>query len=383
MASIRVQAVSKRYSDAVALDRISLDIHSGELFLLLGPSGCGKTTLLRVLAGFVRPDSGEVFFGENCVTQSPPRSRDAGMVFQTYALWPHLTVAANIAYGLRVRRFSRHEIGKEVERMLKLVRLEGLGNRLPSQLSGGQQQRVALARALIVQPQVLLLDEPLSNLDARLRDEMREEIGRIHRETGLTMVYVTHDQKEALALADRIAVMDRGELIQVATPQELYDRPLNQFVAAFLGDSNFLPGKVLRLGDSTCSIETAVGTLFARAAFSWSTRSPNKLGVGSEVVCSIRPHALLLEGDSIPQPAARIDPTRGSRLDNDGPSERAANRIAAKVTKVEFQGQLIQVRLTAVGEIPLLMVSLPRIAGNLKPGDAVTLTAAPDQVVIL
>jgi iron(III) transport system ATP-binding protein len=367
MASVRVQDISKRFGDTVALDRISLDIESGELFLLLGPSGCGKTTLLRVLAGFVRPDFGEVFFGESCVTHTAPRLRDAGMVFQTYALWPHMTVAANIAYGLRVRRLSRHEIHNEVERMLKLVRLESLGHRLPNQLSGGQQQRVALARALVVQPQVLLLDEPLSNLDARLRDEMREEIARIHHETGLTMIYVTHDQKEAMTLADRIAVIDRGQLIQVGTPQAIYDRPRNQFVAAFLGDSNFIAGRILHFDGSICTIETAVGTLTADSCR--SAGNLNGFDVGSAVVCSIRPQALFLAEEAPPADAVS--------------SAVPVNCIAATVTKLEFLGQLAHVRLSARNQTPLLMVSLPRIAGNLRPGNAVTLTAAPDQVIVL
>src|SRR5439155_12472085 len=187
--------------------------------------------LLRMLAGFVQPDAGEIFFGDQRVTHLPARERDAGMVFQTYALWPHMSVANNVAYGLQVRHIKRREIAARVERVLKLGHMEGLGDRRPNQLSGGQQQRVALARALVVEPRVFLLDEPLSNLDARLRDEMREEIRRLHKETGLTMVYVTHDQKEALTLADRLAVMESGRLVQVGAPLEVYNRPATRFVA--------------------------------------------------------------------------------------------------------------------------------------------------------
>jgi iron(III) transport system ATP-binding protein len=358
MASIRTRELTKRFGDTIALDRVSLAIEPGELYFLLGPSGCGKTTLLRVLAGFAEPNSGDIFFAEKCVTHSPPRSRDAGMVFQSYALWPHLTVAENIAYGLRIRKWRRREIDKRVAGMLKLVRMEQHGRRFPAQLSGGQQQRVALARALVVEPQVLLLDEPLSNLDARLREEMRVEIGRIHKETGVTTVYVTHDQTEALALADRIGVMDRGQVIQVDAPEELYNRPANQFVASFLGDSNFLPGRVSEANGALCTVETPVGPLVGHAA---SGNGP-KLSVGSDVVCSIRPQALSLREEL--QERSTVNP------------------IEARVIAIEFLGQLIQVRLVS-GDTQLLMTTLPRIAGKLKPGDAVTIAAEPDHVIFL
>ena len=245
MTAIRIQHLTKRYEGGtLALDDVSLEVAEGEMFFLLGPSGCGKTTLLRSLAGFVQPDSGDIFFGEQCITPLPPRSRGASMVFQTYALWPHLSVAKNVAYGLEVRGVARGEIAQRVEKALKLVQLEGLGERRPTQLSGGQQQRVALARALVIRPKVLLLDEPLSNLDARLRDEMREEIRRLHQATGLTMVYVTHDQKEALALADRLAVMDRGKPVQVGSPEGA--QPRDALVAGFLGDCNLSPAPSAR-----------------------------------------------------------------------------------------------------------------------------------------
>jgi iron(III) transport system ATP-binding protein len=246
MTAIRVQGVVKRYNSAVAVADVSLDIGSGELFFLLGPSGCGKTTLLRMLAGFIRPDSGDIYFAGERVTDTPPRLRSAAMVFQTYALWPHLSVNANVAFGLHVRRLPRKEVAVRVERALKLVRMEGLGDRRPTQLSGGQQQRVALARALVIEPRVLLLDEPLSNLDARLRDEMREEIRRLHQETGLTMVYVTHDQKEALTLADRLAVMADGKLVQVGRPQEVYDQPASRSWPASWATSICSPARYVK-----------------------------------------------------------------------------------------------------------------------------------------
>ena len=212
-----------------------------------------------MLAGFVQPDAGEIFFGDECINPLPPRERNAAMVFQTYALWPHLSVFENVAYGLRVRNVPRAEIAERVEKALALVQMNGFAARKPTQLSGGQQQRIALARALVVSPRVLLLDEPLSNLDARLRDELRHEIGRLHQETRLTMVYVTHDQKEALTLADRLAVMERGKLVQVGKPREVYDRPTTRFVARFLGDSNFIDGAVREAAGEGYAVDTRAG----------------------------------------------------------------------------------------------------------------------------
>lgn len=350
--AIRIQDVSKRFGAAVAVDRVSIRIAPGEMFFLLGPSGCGKTTLLRILAGFVQPDSGQIFFGDEPITNLPPRNRDAAMVFQTYALWPHMTVAKNVAYGLHVRGVPRQEVAQRVDNALKLVRMETFGERRPTQLSGGQQQRIALARALVIEPRVLLLDEPLSNLDARLRDEMREEIRRLHRETGLTMVYVTHDQKEALSLADRLAVMEAGRLIQVGAPLDVYNRPATRFVAGFLGDSNFVPGTVQSIDGGVHAVQTSLGLLHGVAA-------DGALTAGSKVVCSIRPPALAL-------------------ADADG-----LNRIPGSVEQVSFLGELVHLRVAAADKTSLLVSSLPHSASRLKPGDTVTLTALPEQVVLL
>lgn len=350
--SVQISQVVKRYGDTAAVDRVSLDIAAGELFFLLGPSGCGKTTLLRMLAGFVTPDSGDIFFGERRITALPPRSRDAGLVFQTYALWPHMSVAENVAYGLRVRRVARAEIAERVGQALAMVRLDGMAERRPNQLSGGQQQRVALARALVIEPRVLLLDEPLSNLDARLRDEMRDEIRRLHDETGLTMIYVTHDQKEALTLANRMAVMEKGRLAQVGAPRDIYERPASRFVANFLGDSNFIPGTLGRIDGAQCAVETALGPLLGLAG-------SEKLAVGAPVICSIRPHALTL----------------------DAPAD-APNRIEARIERTTFLGEIVQVRVLAE-QTPLDVVSLPHTGGQLTSGTTVHLGVAREQVVVL
>jgi iron(III) transport system ATP-binding protein len=372
MTAISLQNVSKRFGSTVAVDDVTLDVAAGELFFLLGPSGCGKTTLLRLLAGFVAPDAGDMFFGKEKITQLPPRSRNTGMVFQTYALWPHLSVAKNVAYGLEVRGVGREEVKRRVQRTLKMVRMEGFEERRPTQLSGGQQQRIALARALVIEPHVLLLDEPLSNLDARLRDEMREEIRRLHHETGLTMVYVTHDQKEALALADRLAVMAEGRLVQVGTPREVYDQPASRFVAGFLGDSNFLTGTLRAKEGSRYVVETAAGTVVG-------TRSGKALTEGSRVVCSVRPQSFKLDVEG---GAASADESTQVLAPGEGVA-RPQNRIAALVEQVAFLGELVHVHAVGNGNIPLLVLCLPHAVGRLRPGEGVALTVPVEQVVVL
>ena len=241
---IAIETLSKRFGSFLALDHVKLAIGTGELFFLLGPSGCGKTTLLRHIAGFYQPDEGRILFDGKDVTRVPPHQRNTGMVFQNYALWPHLTVEKNVAFGLEERRLPRAEIDRRVLEALRVVRLEDLARRKIHEMSGGQQQRVALARALVVRPSCLLLDEPLSNLDSKLRLEMRQEIRRICREFQLTSIYVTHDQQEALSIADRIAILNAGKLLQVGTPAEIYRHPSNRFVAEFIGEGNFLTGHI-------------------------------------------------------------------------------------------------------------------------------------------
>lgn len=260
-AHVRLSGVTKRLGDFLAVDDISLDIARGEMLTLLGPSGCGKSTTLRLLAGFYQPTAGEILLDDASITELPPNQRQMTMVFQEYALFPHLTVADNVGYGLRRRRVARQAAESRIEEMLDLVGLAGAGRKYPHQLSGGQQQRVALARALAVDPEVLLLDEPLSNLDARLRVRLREEIVRLQKVLGKTMVFVTHDQEEALSISDRIAVMRDGRIEQLGTPEQIYFHPRNRYVAEFVGTANFLPVEIvddqsIRIGTSVLPFDT-------------------------------------------------------------------------------------------------------------------------------
>jgi iron(III) transport system ATP-binding protein len=245
MTSIRIEGVAKSFGEVKALAGVSLSIEPGELFTLLGPSGCGKTTLLRTVAGFYRQDAGDIWLGDELINDKPAYKRDTGLVFQNYAVFPHMTVFENVAYGLRVRKLKEAEIKAKVEAALARVRLVGYGTRTPDQLSGGQQQRVGLARAMAIEPRVLLLDEPLSNLDAKLRIEMREEIRDIQKQLGITAIYVTHDQEEALVISDRIAVVAKGEILQVGEPWAIYKDPASLFVATFVGTTNLLDAEIL------------------------------------------------------------------------------------------------------------------------------------------
>ena len=290
MAIVSLRGLTKKFTDTAAVDDLNLEITDGEFVSLLGPSGCGKTTTLRLLAGFLQPDAGEIRVDGKVVSSAallvPPERRNMSMIFQSYAVWPHMTVAQNVAYGLKFKRLSKQEIDAKVTKLLGVVHLAELKDRYSAELSGGQQQRVALARALVVEPQILLMDEPLSNLDANLREEMRFEIRRLHEEFKITTVYVTHDQAEAMATSDRIAVLDRGRLVQVGRPAEIFDRPKTRFVAEFVGKANILTGRMD--GDGHLLLADGVKIRLSDAG------GPPPAG---EVSVCLRPHNIMLVAD--------------------------------------------------------------------------------------
>jgi len=284
MIALTIRNLTKRFGDFPAVDSVSLDVPPGELFFILGPSGCGKTTLLRLIAGFYEPDGGSIQFGDKDVTLVPPEKRNTGMVFQNYALWPHMNVSQNVSFGLEMHNIPRAERKNRIQKALAMVQMAQYAEHSPNQLSGGQQQRIALARALVFEPDIVLLDEPLSNLDAKLRIEMRQQIKRLHENLGLTMIYVTHDQAEALSMADRVAVMQSGRISQVGTPRELYDRPANAFIAGFIGEANMFSGRVSRMKDAV-TVKTTAGDLR-------STVFDKSLASDAAVHCCIRPESL-------------------------------------------------------------------------------------------
>jgi len=281
--SITLQSLTKQFGSVTAVDDFDLEVESGTLICLLGPSGCGKTTTLRMVGGFEEPTNGKVFIGPDDVTDLPPYSRPTAMVFQSYALFPHMSVFENIAYGLKTRRLPKPEIKSSVEDVVALMELEGQEKKAPPQLSGGQRQRVALARALVIRPKVLLFDEPLSNLDALLRVRMRSEIRRVQQRLGITSVYVTHDQEEAFSISDQVALMNLGKLVQLGQPLELYHTPADRFVAEFVGLSNIVPVQVLEANENGATVRLLGQTLYSR-------RPPSSPGDGVSVV--LRPEAL-------------------------------------------------------------------------------------------
>ncbi|RNB87317.1 ABC transporter ATP-binding protein [Brevibacillus fluminis] len=296
MSSVTLEHVSKRFGNAKGVAEVDIHIESGEFFTFLGPSGCGKTTTLRMIAGFYFPNEGRIRFGGQDVTSLPPHKRNTGMVFQNYALFPHMTVAENIAFGLQVRKMPKHEIKERVTKIQQLVRLDSYGDRRVDQLSGGQQQRVALARALVIEPQILLLDEPLSNLDAKLRDETRQEIKRLQMELGITTIYVTHDQAEAMSMSDRIMVMQGGEVQQIGAPHEIYHQPLNRFVASFIGETNLLEGVVESVERGIVRLRITPEVVLSGLVQNASPRC--KLAAGEKTTVSIRPETIQEAADS-------------------------------------------------------------------------------------
>ncbi len=343
-------------SSTRAVDHIHLAVEPGELFFLLGPSGCGKTTLLRMIAGFIDPTQGSIAFNNKDVTHAPPNKRNTGMVFQSYALWPHMTVQANVEFGLSIRKIPKDQRTTRALKALVDVQMDAYAPRKPNQLSGGQQQRVALARALVITPDVLLLDEPLSNLDAKLRIELRSEIRRICKDAGITTVYVTHDQKEALSMADRIAILKLGKVIQIGTPTELYRTPRSRFVAEFLGETNFIPGTIAESTSGKTLIKTKLGTL--------ASTHPINLPKDSTVTCSIRPETL--------------------RVINDDSSKNQHNMLSCKHLSTTYLGEIAQHVVCAGEDVELRAAVLNPSRSDLRePGASVQLAVAEDDVVVI
>ena len=344
-ADIRIEHVTKRFDgDVVAVDDLTLEVESGKFYAFLGPSGCGKTTTLRMIGGFEEPSEGTIYLGEAAVTRLPPYKRDVNTVFQSYALFPHLTIHENVAFGLRRRGVKGDELRTRVAEMLRVVGLEGYGGRKPRQLSGGQQQRVALARALVNRPRVLLLDEPLGALDLKLRKEMQLELKRIQHEMKITFVHVTHDQEEAMTMADSIVVMNHGRIEQAGDPAELYERPATPFVASFLGVSNLLPGVVA--GDDSVRLED--GTVLRVAPTALAGRS-------ADVAVGIRPEKLYIGGGD-------------------------ANRLAGEIVERAYVGVSTQyVVKTPMGEVTVYVQG----AGSHMPGERLELSFAPESAFVV
>ncbi len=351
MISIRIENLTKRFGESTALHALNLTISPGDIFFLLGPSGCGKTTLLRSIAGFYPPDGGKIFFGEEDVTSLPPHQRNTGMMFQSYALWPHMSVAQNVAFGLEERKVPRAEIDQRVRAALDSVKMGEYAARKINQLSGGQQQRVALARAMVIRPRCLLLDEPLSNLDTKLRIEMRGEIRRICKEAGLTAIYVTHDQKEALSVGDRIAVMEGGHIRQHGAPAEVYRRPASRFVADFMGETNFIEGTVATAGTQPV-LTTALGH-FTGTAHGWTPTA------GQKVTLSVRPETLRLSTASAP-----------------------VNSIPGTIRERVYLGEMAQYRFESGAQMLKIFELNPRFAFG-SDHSALFASVDPEDVVVL
>jgi iron(III) transport system ATP-binding protein len=354
MISITIKELVKRFGEHTALNGISFRVEAGEIFFLLGPSGCGKTTLLRTIAGFYMPDSGRILFGEHDVTEVPPHKRNTAMMFQSYALWPHMTVAKNVAFGLEERRLPSHEIKERVTQALSSVKMETYADRKIGQLSGGQQQRVALARALVIRPRALLLDEPLSNLDAKLRLEMRAEIRRVCKESGLTAIYVTHDQKEALSISDRMAILDSGKIAQIGSPEDVYRRPRSRVIADFIGETNFIPGSIASSNSETTLVDTPIGT------FEGLVSDPEwKPKPGEPAILSIRPEGWTITAEP-----------------------RCTNSAKGRIGASTYLGEVAQYQFIA-GSFELKIFEMNPHLSNRPSGREFFASATPHDVIIL
>jgi iron(III) transport system ATP-binding protein len=354
VSEIKIAGVTRSFGSVVAVDNITLNIEAGEFFTLLGPSGCGKTTLLRMVAGFADLDAGQINIGGKRIDTLPPHRRNIGMVFQNYAIFPNLTVAGNIAYGLKARKVASDDITRRVDEALALVRLEGYGERWPHQLSGGQLQRVAIARALVIRPEVLLLDEPLSNLDAKLRVDMRGEIRDLQRRLGITAVYVTHDQEEALAVSQRIAVMQAGRIEQLGDPHDIYRRPASLFAAQFMGTTNVIAGVVEKRADARAHV---------RAGADEVVIADTDALLGEAVTLCLRPEALRI--------LATGEPTAAGEA-----------QLEATVTNAEFIGALTRLDVKLRGGTPFKVAVIDGPHSGVATGSTIALAYEPSRVTV-
>jgi ABC-type Fe3+/spermidine/putrescine transport system ATPase subunit len=354
MISITIENLVKKFGEHTALNGITLKIEAGEIFFLLGPSGCGKTTLLRTVAGFYPPDAGRILFDNEDITSLPPHRRNTAMMFQSYALWPHMTVAGNVAFGLEERRVPTPERERRVREALSSVRMEAYADRRIAQLSGGQQQRVALARALVIRPRALLLDEPLSNLDAKLRLEMRAEIRRVCKESRLTAIYVTHDQKEALSISDRMAILESGKIAQIGRPEEVYRRPRSRVIADFIGETNFIAGTIASSNGGTATVNTPIGQFEGIVTDPAWSPGPNE-----PVTLSIRPESWTIDSEG-----------------------RPTNSIPGTIGESVYLGEVAQYQFLA-GPAKLKIFEMnPRVSNQPGAGEMFA-SVSPEDVVIL
>lgn len=358
MIDVELRSIQKKFQNNVVVHDFSLQIEKGEFISFLGPSGCGKTTTLNMIAGFLEPDEGELFIKGKRMNGVPSYKRELGMVFQTYSLFPHMNVAENIAYGLKLRKVSKTEMQERVKRVLDLVKLPNVADRYPKQLSGGQRQRIAIARALVIEPSLLLLDEPLSNLDAKLREELRDELKRLHQEIGVTTIFVTHDQEEALSLSDRIVVLNHGSVEQIGTPEEIYHHPASEFVHTFIGKTNRLNGTVMAVEGDRVTVQTDKGILVS------SSQQALHVAKGQRVTVFIRPEKISLSQKT-------------------SPSATAVNQVSGRLTMTSFLGAFTECQVEAGGETLGVKVQMLEKLAGLMPGGSVLCQWQEEDVLVM
>lgn len=355
MAILKVNNLSKSFGNVKAVQEISFEATEGRVLSLLGPSGCGKTTTLRCIAGFENPDQGEIYLDDRKITPFPPEKRGIGMVFQNYALWPHMTVYGNLAFGLQIRKVPKPEINKRIKKILSMVQLEGYENRYPRQMSGGQQQRIAMARALVFEPDIMLLDEPLSNLDAKLREEMRFEFTELQKKLGITAVYVTHDQAEALVLSDKIVILDQGKIVQSGTPKEIFSNPKNKFVAGFIAVTSFMDGKVDSLAEEQKKVVVKTDDGLTIQG------NNSNLSLGQRVSVAIRMNAVHFVQDE------------------DEIEKNSVNLFKGKIIQSSYLGNIVDYKIS-VGN--WIVRTNTEVKNNFKVGDEVKFYLPPEKIIV-